>query len=532
MYPSQWVLSLVVVTNALLIPFRGLQVPLLVSYNEDAPNDILGSPQFEHWVSQQSNTSFQNILQNIGGVLTILDPSEVAPGVVIASPLRSHPNYFYTWTRDSALTIRSLIHYLEDGTSALVDPKRIRDAVELYIKVNHYLQRLPNRSGTFDDDERSGLGEPKYMPDLTVFDNVWGRPQADGPGLRVLTISNYVAYLNKHQLNFASDFLGNSTFVYTEIVRPDLEYILANWKKPSFDLWEEINSIHFFNVLTQLRALKDGYQLAESVGESRGFLQSLQECYDSLGRYILDPASGFTHNTLPYLVETPSLVRLRNRVGLDAASLLASLHSHDIEYGNTDGIPFDVDDTRVLGTLHAMVADMKYRYPVNHDKIPFTHEVGVGLGRYPEDVYDGYSTSEGNPWFISTSTAAEVLYKWIFKTLAKNEDLVLTTENRKFFSRVLAGSKKISGKSALAYGSDDFNQLLIRMFKYADSFLEIVQTHVDSSGRMLEQFNKNHGFMQGADNLTWSYSAFYNSARWRGKTSAKLNAYLSQRSKL
>lgn len=532
MRSSPLLLSLVVITNALVLPSRHLQVPLLVSLDDKPRNDYMGSPQFENWVDQQTNTSFHNILQNIGGLLTILDPSNVAPGVIIASPLKSNPNYFYTWTRDSALTIRSLIHYLEDGTSALADPKKIRDAIELYIAVNHHLQRLPNRSGRFDDDGRLGLGEPKFMPDLTAFDEVWGRPQADGPGLRVLTISTYITYLNKYELNFASDFLGNATFVYNEIVRPDLEYILANWKKTSFDLWEEINSMHFFNVLTQMRALQDGINLAQSVGETNGFLQSLQEGYDALKEYILDPSSGFTHSTLPYLVETPSLEKLRNRVGLDIASLLASIHAHDIEYGNTDTIPFDIDHARVLGTLHAMVADMKYRYPVNHDKIHYSKEVGVGLGRYPEDIYDGYSTSEGNPWFISTATGAEVLYKWIYKALTRKEDLVLTSENRKFFSSILAQNKNTLGKSAIAYGSEDYTDLLVQMFNYADSFLEVIQEHVDNSGRMLEQFNKNHGFMQGADDLTWSYSAFYNSARWRGKTSVELNSYFSHRSKL
>lgn len=522
----------VTVAGASLIPVERPQIPILVSSKEQPRDDYVGSPQFESWVQQQANTSFQNILNNIGGILTSLDRTEVAPGVVIASPLKSNPDYFYTWTRDSALTMRSLIHHLEDGGNALYDPEGIREAVEQYIEANYRLQRLPNRSGRFDDENRLGLGEPKFMPNLSTFDSVWGRPQADGPGLRVLTISIYVDYLNDRQLNFTNKFLGNSSFVYYEIVRHDLEYILANWKKSSFDLWEEINSMHLFNALTQMRALQDGYKLAQSVGESLCFLQSLQDGYHALNSFILDPESGFISNNLPFLVETPSLERLRKRVGLDIASLLASIHAHDLERGGTDDIPLDVDHPRVLGTLQAMVADMKYRYPVNHNTINHPKEVGVGLGRYPEDIYDGYSTSEGNPWFISTATGAEVLYKSIYKKLASRQDILFTSEDGNFFFRLLSQKSKVSGRRAIEYGSEDFADLLVQMFKYADSFLEIIKAHVDSGGRMLEQFNKNDGFMQGAEDLTWSYSAFYNGVRWRDKTAAELKLYFARGPKL
>lgn len=529
-YPMQLLLFLAwaVAASAFYIPFRLPQIPFLVSLDTKTQDEYMTDPQFELWVAQQSNYSFQYILENIGGVLSILDKSEVAPGVVIASPLKEHPNYFYNWIRDSALTLRSVIYYLDDGAEHLRHAEELRAVVEQYMEINYELQRLSNPSGDFDDNTRSGLGEPKFMPDASVFKENWGRPQSDGPGLRVLTISNYIAYLKKYKLDFSNNFLGNTSNVYYGIVRPDLEYIMANWKKDSFDLWEEINSVHLFNALTQLRALKDGHKLAKHVGDSLEFLNLLETSFNELKNYILDSNTGFTQFSLPYLVETPSLVQQRKRAGLDAATLLASLHAHNLEYGNTDVIPFDVEDGHVLSTISAMVADMKYRYPINHDKIRLPQSIGVALGRYPEDIYDGYGTSEGNPWFISTATAAEVLYKWIFKALKLNEDIVLTSEHEHFFAPFFPDDKFTTSKT-IVYGSEEFGTLLVQMFNYSDSFLQVIQAHVDSvSGKMLEQFNKYHGFMQGAESLTWSYSAFYNSVRWRLKTSTELDKYFEQ----
>jgi glucoamylase len=48
------------------------------------------------------------------GVLANIGPSGskssgAFPGIVIASPSTSNPDYLYTWTRDSSLTLKALI---------------------------------------------------------------------------------------------------------------------------------------------------------------------------------------------------------------------------------------------------------------------------------------------------------------------------------------------------------------------------------------------------------------------------------------
>lgn len=522
--------------EALYLPFRLSnlnQVPILSSLS-NTEDGYMTNPQFEDWMVTQANRSFGYILENIGGVLTTLDPKEVAYGLVVASPLKKHPDYFYTWTRDSALTIRSIIYNLGDSVLDKANTDYLRHVVERYLEVNYHLQRVPNRSGKFDDERRSGLGEPKFKTDGTPFEGDWGRPQSDGPGLRALTTILYLKYLKETGQSIKSDLLGNVTFVYNEVVKPDLEYVMANWKANLFDLWEEINASHFFNSLTQLRALEDGRALGEQVGESQDFLDALQASYGELRAYITDPATGYVRPALPYIVETPALLAEGKRLGLDAATLLAALHAHNFEYGGTDDIPFDVDDPHVLSTITAMVSDMKYRYPINHDRIRPRQNIGVALGRYPEDVYDGYGYSEGNPWFISTASAAEIVFKWINKIVTREEDIVITAFNREFFELLLDDlTEDAATDLVIPFGSERYRRVIIRMFNYSDLFLSVIQLHADSvNGEMLEQFNKYHGYMQGAIKLTWSYSSFYNCFRWRLKASHSLASVQALRAKL
>lgn len=473
---------------------------------------------FEAWTRIQASTAFQLLLENIGGTLTTLD---VPPGTVVALPLQYQPNYYYTWIRDSALTIRLLIYHMHDHA----DETRatLQQAVELYIAANAILQRLDNPLGTFDDPALSGLGEPKFMVDGTPFQEKWGRPQADGPALRVLTIANYLNYLRETKGKVGHGDLQSPLHIYCTIVRPDLDYVMANWQNTLFDLWEEKNSRHFFTLMVQLRSLKDGYDLAAALGESTAYLRALNSLYRQLEQHVTGPAGGFATMPVPYIVETPELFERHERSGLDAASLLALLHAHNLEWGHTLEIPFDVDDPRILSTLRAMVSDMQARYPVNYG------QPSIALGRYPEDVYDGVGTSEGNPWFICTASAAELLYKVIYKKVTARSDLVITNANRAFYAPFLSEHKTIL---VIEYGTQHYTETLEKLLAYLDAFLKSVKLHVDANGHMLEQFNRYTGYMQGARDLTWLYLALYNSVRWRAKATGAMEALLSEQAAL
>lgn len=473
---------------------------------------------FDSWIIQQKDISFASILENIGGISKSL-PKSVAKGAVIASPSESNPNYFYQWTRDAALTINSLILQMSD--KKLKNINDLRDSVEAYIENQYHLQRVDNLSGKWNDPRKSSLGEPKFMPDNSPFDEVWGRPQRDGPGLRAATIIHYVNLLDEYKTPLINDFLNSTQVIYHEIVKPDLIYIIYNWDKIGFDLWEEVNSHHFFTSITQMRALLDGISIAKRFNDDQQFIDELHHASVQLNKFILFE-SGYM-SQFSYILETPQLVHSGKRMGLDAATLLGSIHSHPLSYNSGvdyDSIPFNTNSTHLLNTLYYMVADMKFRYPINHASVG-EQAGGIALGRYPEDVYDGHGTSEGNPWFISTATAAEVMYRYIYQLKNNQADLIINSDNLHFLRQFI--ESELQNNQIVEFGSVAFDTILKNMFAYADSYLKIIKEHVDDNGYISEQFNKYSGFMQGAKQLTWSHSALWNAFRWRDITNSTLH---------
>lgn len=94
---------------------------------------------------------------------------------------------YYTWTRDSALTMKVLIDLFRNGESSL------QGVIEDYIDAQAYLQTVSNPSGTLTT---GGLGEPHFNVDLTAYTGSWGRPQRDGPALRATALIDFGEWLN------------------------------------------------------------------------------------------------------------------------------------------------------------------------------------------------------------------------------------------------------------------------------------------------------------------------------------------------
>ena len=104
----------------------------------------------------------------------------------------------YTWTRDSAMTISSLLpimlfpNYTSSATPPLSERKAqptasktspedpgaigvlLEPLVRAYISSQSDLQLLDTPSGNL---RNGGLNEPKYRVDGSVFTGPWGRPQ-------------------------------------------------------------------------------------------------------------------------------------------------------------------------------------------------------------------------------------------------------------------------------------------------------------------------------------------------------------------
>ncbi|KAG5421358.1 SGA1 [Candida metapsilosis] len=466
-------------------------------------------PEFETWLEIQQNTSLHAILQNIN-----------SDGVIVASPSRQNPNYYYQWIRDSAITVRTLISYLEDlyESNANVSQlsNQVANLIELYVLNSYCLQRTPNRSGNFSN--WAGLAEPKFNVDMTAFDDSWGRPQRDGPGLRAMTIIQFVDYLNRTNNEVSHPELKDLKYIYKEIIKPDLQYICQYWNETGFDLWEEVDSIHFFTSLVQLKALQMGIRWSRYFNdEEGGFTSRLVDSFDILKRHVNDDF-GFTSLETNHVVESPQLLESGERFGLDIASILAVIYTHEnddkeeqTEEAQSRPIPFTLFNPYVLNSISGLIFDMRQRYPINENRF------GVALGRYPEDVYNGVGTSEGNPWFIATATASEFIYQFIYNLQSRKSSLKINDANRQFFQPLINITES---EYILEYNTTDFNSVVSKLTAYADSFLDVVRTHTDSQGRMSEQFNKYTGYMQGAKDLTWSYSAVWNAIRWRKRALA------------
>ncbi|EGV62754.1 Glucoamylase, intracellular sporulation-specific [Yamadazyma tenuis] len=510
---SLWLLAVSVpLSTALPLGLKQYFFNLLVDIRSSDPfpvdptfSDNVNKTTLDSWLADEYDVAWNNLLRNIGNSSTCLDPN-IFPGVIVASPSKVKPDYYYQWTRDSSLTIRTLIHYLQDSVNKSDSDPRFQEyqwLVENYIWNNFHLQRLPTMSGDFDSGNT--LGEPKYLVNNSQFNQNWGRPQNDGPGLRISSILSFVS------LELPSQTGLNTTFIFNEIIKPDLLFVANNWMKESFDLWEEIKSLHFFTSSVQLKGLLDGIQFINSnsyLNVDQEVVDTLVTNYKDLKKFI---ESYYISTKTNYVLESPALFP-HTRSGLDSAVLLGAIHSHDMNE-NDKLIPFDIDSNHILNHLVKIAGDMKSRYPINHH-LDFSN--AVGIGRYPEDVYDGYGTSEGNPWFISTATAAELLYKFAYKLVTAKEDLIITAANKDFFKLVLQ-LDDTQDFVVIKYKSAVFNDLIENLLKFSDNFLVVVKDHVDLKGGVSEQFNKYHGFMEGARDLTWSYSSLLNAFRWRGK---------------
>ncbi|CCH43637.1 Glucoamylase, intracellular sporulation-specific [Wickerhamomyces ciferrii] len=497
-------------------------------YNIYPYNDV-NKTEFNNWIEKQFHISFNKILLNIADPILnndLIENDNVTPGANLASTSKKHPDYFYQWIRDGAITINSLISHLNEFDS--FQNETLQKVVENYIKNNYHLQRLDNWSGKFNDssdplNKFKNLGEPKFHVDSTPFNQVWGRPQNDGPALRIISIDKFIKSLNNHGKQFiqTDEIIKSTRDIYKLIIKLDLKFIIANWNLENFDLWEEVNSFHFFTSLTQLKALKIGLKYFKNFNdEDLEFGENLQTVLIDLTKFIYED-SGFINYKLNHIVETPSF--LHERSGLDAAIIIGSLITHD---DFDDVVPFDVNDGLILNTLSELIKTMKYLYPINHSKINLN--LGVALGRYPEDIYDGYKTSEGNPWFLTTLSASELLFKLIANLYNLKQDLIIDSSNQHFYYNNVIELNSIYSNSPLIkhsnghdlilkipYNSLAFNQTIGNLFAFGDSFLEIIREHVSNDGSISEQFNKYTGFMQGAENLTWSYGNYWNAYKWR-----------------
>jgi len=424
----------------------------------------------EIWIERQETISYKEILKNINPPGTVL-------GFFAASLSTYQPDYFYTWTRDSALVSRVLVSLTEYNTTNV-----LLDYVDFQIK-----------SQTVDT-VCNCLGEPKFNKDGSSFTGSWGRPQNDGPAERAITMMLF-AYRWREESqdeSFVRDILEPA------IIR-DLDYIASVWNKPCYDLWEEVEGLHFFTLMVIRRALLDGIEFIDD--------EARIHHYRSVNDEIEERISSFW---LPHVNQIIVTQNVSNGVhkpsGLDVSVLLAAnlLSSRD------DGF-FTPGSDKILATAIKLEEAFNSLYPINKD---IGDWLGVSIGRYPEDVYDGYGLSLGNPWFLATSAYAELYYLAIKEW--KEHNIRINSINEAFFKHIL-GDEEGLVKIDFTYNQESFvfDRIVNKTKKAADKFLTTVQYHQHRNGSMSEQFDRYIGYMAGARDLTWSHAALVAAARTR-----------------
>ncbi|SCV39017.1 probable glucan 1,4-alpha-glucosidase [Fusarium fujikuroi] len=432
-----------------------------------------GGSSLDRFIAKEADISIKGVLANIGA--DGKRAQGAAPGAVVASPSRTDPDYWYTWTRDSALTYKVLVERFIHGDKSL--QRKIDD----YVSAQAKLQGVTNPSG---GPETGGLGEPKFHVNLTAFTGSWGRPQRDGPPLRATALTLYANWLVSH---------GDRSKAVDKVwpvIEKDLAYTVKFWNRTGYDLWEEVNGSSFFTLSASHRALIEGAALAKKLGKS------CSDCTANAPRVLCFMQSFWTGSYIDSNINVND-----GRKGLDANSILSSIHTFDPSSKCTDST-FQPCSSRALANHKAVVDSFRSIYGVNKNR---GKGKAAAVGRYSEDVY-----YDGNPWYLATLAAAEQLYAAVYQW-NKIGSITVDSVSLPFFSDLVP---KVS-KGTYRKNSKTYKAIVKAVTSYADGFVAVVQTYTPKDGSLAEQFDKSTGTPKSAVHLTWSYASFVGAAERR-----------------
>ena len=351
-------------------------------------------------------------------------------GMIIASP-SIEPNYKYHWIRDSALVMRPII----DMYINTRDPKYFQ----------HIINYLENETKIQNLKTQSGLGEPKFNIDCTPYDEPWGRPQNDGPALRVIMLFRLI-----DTFKYKYDILIQNMIL--PIINKDIRYILDNYNKTSFDLWEENNGWQFYTRMVQLKFIKETIKHVDLFDLD---CSKLEYSYNQLLNNIKDHING---NSIISSFDIDGNITKYE----DAANLLAYTH-----------ISFDSDILKeiplnlVLHSCDNLILFFREKY--NNSDLNL-------IGRYKNDKY-----YDGQIWIICSLALAQILIQ------------------------IYQCNNIIKDKSPMHRSKSNPKNNHIEI---ANKILERILT-LDTDFILPEQFNPNTNEFISAKKLTWNYSELY-----------------------
>lgn len=420
-------------------------------------------------LSEQNDQSLDRLEKNISH-------PEVIPGVVIASPSRKDPDYFFHWIRDAALVMEGYVDLLSSADPNLQKIGSMR--LENWLK----FETMTQKSAGLDH-----LGEPKFNVDGSLFTGPWGRPQNDGPALRARTLALWAQKLISS---------GSAQFAYDHILnefgplKNDLRYTVLHWQEPSFDVWEEVKGDHFFTRLAQLKSVQLSAHLFSQAGD-KNFAKILEALAREMNQDIQSFWVASENKIYPTLKQVEGWDHKKSN--LDLTILLASL------YFTIEKEEFGLSDSRVISSIKKL-KDSFSNYQINQSGLFF-------LGRYPEDVYDGLGFSGGNPWFLANTAYAQfqcrLAHEWGNSKIIKVDRL-----NQDFLKEYLLAPQDLKDGEILNDSDPRFALIISGLKDKAALYLNSLLYHVGRDGAMSEQFSRSNGYMEGATDLSWSHASF------------------------
>jgi glucoamylase len=437
----------------------------------------------EAWMDRQQARAAAGMLMSVSPVTVVKErpgfgqTMRAHRGAIVASPVPASydpdPDYFFHWYRDSAVVIDALRLLFDAGGAGAEALAHLGDFVgfsralqaldgRALVAAPHWRERVATDFIQYlrSDAELAGLhgtaiaADTRVNPDGTLDISRWTRPQHDGPPLRALALLRWLGNARARPL-LDAQLSGE----IAALVRSDLAFAAAHWRRPSYDIWEEESGLHYYTLRMAAAALAEGAAWLDAQGEARAaqeYRSTAGEILHTLEDYWL-PGQG--HYRSRVLADGT-----RSAKELDIAVILAAIHAAPV--GPAPAGAHGPLDPRMHATLARLEAVFDAEYPINHGRP--AHR-GPAMGRYAGDVY--YS---GGAYYFSTLGAAE------------------------FCFRAARGSA-----AAAAWR------------ERGDAFLETVRAYTPASGELSEQFDRNTGVQTSARHLAWSYAAFLSCAAAR-----------------
>lgn len=391
-----------------------------------------------HGKIPSNHKEYTSLLQ---AILSPLDQMVAMTGAFLAAPpprTPTDPNYAFFWQRDAgnmAIALaRVYARAIEDAMS-----HRARALCEGYVD---FVAALPSRPGISVGD----LGVSRFSLDGDPI-REYGSPQNDGPATTVLAVDAVC---------------GGDIERSWRVCKPYLDYLEGIPAHGlTFDPWEfSVGEIFYATYLT-CRALHVGVRLATAVADTAACQR-----YSHKELELQRDVEALYDNERGSFVAGQSLVIpwMDALTKIDSAVIGSIVCAYD-----PSNTWLDVDDPRVIATVTAIERACEARWPVNV-AWRAAGNLGMGIGRFPEDMNDGIGSTGGNPWTVTTLWMAQYY---------------------------LRRAQRLGPEST---NSGQFQRLV----NQADGYLSFVLHHVPA-GRVSEQIDGSTGHPRGMAPLGWAH---------------------------